>query len=113
MIILVTGASGYVGSHLTRRLVNAGYSVRALVRAPKRIEEEGRLKGYMVDIVQGDVTQLEGLPKALEDVNAIIHLVANAIERKDRKYEDINYQGTVNIVEAATAAGIRRFVNMR
>ncbi|MFQ5409618.1 MAG: complex I NDUFA9 subunit family protein [Anaerolineales bacterium] len=111
-MILVSGGSGYVGSHIVRRLVQDGRRVRAMVRDAARAENEGRLRGLDVECVTADVTRPETLPSALAGADAVVHTVAIAIERGSRKYEEINYQGTVNIVAAAKMAGVKRFVNM-
>jgi NADH dehydrogenase len=111
-MIVVTGASGYVGSHTVKRLVEIGKPVRALVRSRQWAEKEGRLTGLPIEWVEADVTRPETLGPALSDATAIIHTVAIAIENSDRKYETINYQGTVNVVEAAKAAKVRRFINL-
>lgn len=111
-MILVTGGSGYVGSNIVRRLVQDGRRVRAMVRDAARAENEGRLRGLDVECVTADVTRPETLPSALAGADAVVHTVAIAIERGSRKYEEINYQGTVNIVAAAKMAGVKRFVNM-
>ena len=111
-MIVVTGASGYVGSHVVRRLVEMGKPVRALIRSRQRAEKEGRLAGLTVEWVEGDVTRPETLPPAMAGATAVVHTVAIAIEKGGRTYEEVNYQGTVNVVEAAKAAGVRRFINV-
>jgi NADH dehydrogenase len=111
-MILVTGASGYVGSHIVSKLVKAGKPVRAMVRNLEKARAEGRLEGLGVEWVEGDVTKPETLAAALSGAAAVVHTVAIAIEKGGRKYEEINIQGTVNLVEAAKQAGVRRFVNM-
>ncbi len=111
-MILVTGGAGYLGSHITRRLVQAGELVRVLVRDPARAEREGRLAGLIMDWVSGDVTHPETLQPAMQDVQAVIHTVAVAIERDAATYEEINTQGTINVLEAASRAGIKRFINI-
>jgi len=111
-MIVITGGSGYVGSHLVRRLAEAGQPVRALVRSRARAEAEGRLEGLPVEWVEADVTRPETLTRALEGATAVVHTVAIAIEKGGRKYEEINFQGTVNVVEACKTAGVHRFVNL-
>jgi uncharacterized protein YbjT (DUF2867 family) len=111
-MIVVTGASGYVGSHIVRRLVETGRPVRAFVRSRQSAQKEGRLKGLDVDWAEGNVTRPETLSPAIEGASAIIHTVAIAIEKGGRTYEEINYQGTVNVVEATRAAGVQRLINI-
>ena len=111
-MILVTGAAGYVGSHIVKRLVEAGQPVRALVRNRTWAQAEGRLANLKIEWAEGDVTQPETLAIAMQGVESVIHTVAIAIEKGGRKYETINYQGTVNVVDAAKAAGVKRFINI-
>lgn len=111
-MILVTGGAGYIGSHIVRRLAKGGQPVRVLVRDPSRAQAEGRLAGLAVEQVQGDVTDPASLTPALDGVGVVIHTVAIAIEKGRGSYETVNAQGTVNIVRAAQAAGVRRFINL-
>ncbi len=80
-MIFVTGASGYLGSHITRQLVQKGRAVRAMVRSRAFAEREGRLAGLPVEWVEADVTRPESLGAAMAGVNAVIHTVAIAIEK--------------------------------
>ena len=115
--ILVTGASGFVGSHMVPALVEAGHRVHALVR-----DDDGaalvmrRLAPAQRDAVEarvGDVTRPETLPAALAGADAILHLVA-----VPRDWDGgatlrlVNTEGTRNILRAAADAGIRRFVHL-
>lgn len=111
-MILITGGSGYLGSHITRQLAERGKPVRIMVHNRDKAEREGRLAGVAVEWVQGDVTKPETLGPALQGANAIIHTVAIAIEKGGRTYDTINYQGTVNIIDAARAHGVQRFINI-
>jgi uncharacterized protein YbjT (DUF2867 family) len=69
-VILVTGASGFVGRHIVSALLSAEKSVRSLVRDPSKAEGVGG------EVVQGDMTDPASLRRAVEGVDAVIHLVA-------------------------------------
>lgn len=111
-MILVTGGSGYIGSHIVRRLTELGKPVRALIRNPEKAKREGRLSGLEVQWVEGDVTKPNSLASVLEGISAVIHTVAIAIEKGGRTYEAINFQGTVNLADAVQNAGISRFIHL-
>ncbi|MCB0205564.1 MAG: complex I NDUFA9 subunit family protein [Caldilineae bacterium] len=111
-MIVVTGGSGYIGSYIVWELVKAGEQVRVMVHNTERAKQEGRLAGLPVEWVQGDVTRPETLAAAMQGASAVIHTVAIAIEKGGRTYEEINFTGTVNVVDAAKAAGVQRFLNM-
>ncbi len=83
-----------------------------MVRDPE--EARGRLSnlGGSVEIVRGDVSDRSGLTRLMQGVSAVIHLVAIPMERGSATYESVNYQGTVNVVDAARGAGVQRFINM-
>lgn len=108
MKILITGVTGFVGSHLADQLSAQGHTVRGLVR---KLGERGHLSpGTRVEFVQGDITRPETLPDAFKGADAVVHLVAIAYERGSMTYQGINAQGTRNVVQAAQAAGVKRFV---
>lgn len=112
MTVLVTGAAGFVGNNLVRRLVEQGKPVRAMARHLEKANQRlADIKGK-VEIIQGDVTDPDSLERAVSGVTAVVHLVALAIEKGGRTYDGINHQGTVNVVDAAKAAGVNRFVYM-
>jgi uncharacterized protein YbjT (DUF2867 family) len=83
-----------------------------MVRDPRKADLRLGDVSARIELVRADVTQPETLPAALRGASAVVHLVAVAIEKGDATYERINHEGTVNVVEAARAAGVRRFVNM-
>jgi NADH dehydrogenase len=107
-VILLTGATGNVGSALLRRLVRDGYSVRALVRDPRRLGPD-RVR---VQIALGDLSDASSFRHALRGVKTVIHLAA-AIrdqERQGATIEEVNALGTLRLVRAAERAGVERFV---
>lgn len=111
-MIVVTGGTGFIGNHIVRRLAEQGRPVRVMARSRAKAEQTGRLRGLPVEWVEADVTQPESLPTALDGADTVIHTVAIAVEKGRLSYEEVNYQGTVNIVAAAKAQGVQRFVNL-
>lgn len=109
-MILLTGGTGYVGSRMVEKLRQRGEPLRLLVRDPARA---AALAGDHVTLAKGDVTDPATLPAALEGVDTIIHLVAIIRERPGGvTFERFNYQATVNLVDAAKQAGVKRFIHM-
>ncbi|MBE0409730.1 MAG: complex I NDUFA9 subunit family protein [Anaerolineales bacterium] len=111
-MILVTGASGYIGSHLVKRLTQIDKPIRAMVRRRSQAEKEGRLAGLSIEWVEADVSKSETLAVALDGVDVVIHTVAIAIEKGRHSYEEVNFVGTKNLVDACIAKGVKRFINL-
>lgn len=109
MRALVTGANGFLGSWLVRRLLGSGHEVRALVRPGS---DAGALAGLPVEEVRGDVTAPEGLPAAVRGCDVVLHLagIRRAPRRED--FLRVNLDGTRALLEACAthAPGLSRFV---
>ena len=108
--VLVTGASGFTGGHLCRRLVREGFSVRALLR-DSSLEQATRDQG--VEPIVGDVRDSGSLERALHNVDIVYHLAAafRAGGASARELHATNVIGTRNLVEKAILANVDRFVH--
>ncbi len=107
-VVLVTGANGFVGSRVARRLREAGLRVRGLYRRP---EARAELERLGVEPVQGDVTDAPALRAAMEGVRFVVHCAAKGSPDLEESRR-VNVEGTVRVLEAARAAGCARFVHI-
>lgn len=118
--VLITGAGGFIGSHLLERLVQEGARVRAFIRYNSR-NEIGLLRLvpretlHNIEIIHGDLRDSEAIRSAVRDVDTVFHLGALiAIPysyRHPREVIETNVMGTLNVLMAAHDMGIRRIVN--
>jgi NADH dehydrogenase len=107
-MILVTGGTGFVGGHVVHALRQADKPVRCLVRDRQRA---GRLEDWGCELTEGDMTEPAGLRRAVEGVEAVVHLVAIR-QGKAEQFDRIMSGGTRDLLVAAREAGVRRFVHM-
>ena len=109
---LVTGATGFVGSALVRRLVEAGEPVRILRRRSSRLDLLGDAASAVEHAV-GDVTDIESLVQAMDGVETVFHVAAVvAFGRRARaRLRAVNVEGTAHVVNAALDAGVGRLVH--
>ena len=105
-MILVTGGTGFVGSHLIKRLRQGNVSVRAIVRNPDKAQA---LRDLGVDVVRGDISDAASLGKATTGVERVIHLVGIIQQGPGATFEGVHVDGTRNVLEAAKRAGVRHF----
>ena len=105
--VLITGASGFVGSHVADVMSEAGWKVRCLVRPTS---SRRWLEHLPVEYALGDVSSEAGLDAACEGCDAVVHSagVTNAIRNQD--YFEVNARGTDRIWRAAERSGARRFL---
>lgn len=109
MTTLVSGATGFVGSHVARRLAASGESVRALARPGSRRQA---LEGVAVEWVEGDLRDESSLDRALAGVNRVYHVAADyrLWARHPQEIYNSNVTGTKNLLAAALRARVQRFV---
>ena len=105
-MILLTGATGTVGSALLRRLTADGRPVRALVRDQRRLGEQ-RVR---VQIALGDLAHPPSFRNALRGVDTVVHLAASIRDQPLGSIEELNALATLRLVRAAERAGVERFL---
>jgi len=105
--VLLTGGTGFVGSHLVEALAARGVAVRALVRPSSRTAILERLG---VATVAGSLEDGPSLERAVRGVDAVIHLAALTHAPRESAYVRVNAEGTRALAEAAGSAGVARFV---
>ena len=104
-MILVTGATGYIGRRIVSRLVEQGQEVRCLVRTSSDLSP---LKGLQVH--RGEVADPASLRSACEGIETVVHTVGIIREQGANTFQRTNHIGTQNLVEAARGAGVKRLV---
>jgi dihydroflavonol-4-reductase len=109
-VVAVTGATGFLGSHLTERLIRDRLRPRLLVRERAKA---ARFAGRADEIVLGDITDRQALAELVRGADAVCHLVSNFRSTSDppARYRATNLEGTLAALDAAAAAGVRRFVH--
>jgi nucleoside-diphosphate-sugar epimerase len=110
--ILVTGASGFIGTGLCARLLSEGFDVTAAFRHPPPPFTDGRIR----TVVVGNIDQRTDWSSALSDTDTIIHLAARVHVMQEyaadplKAYRDVNVGGTACLAKCAAEAGVRRFI---
>jgi len=107
MKILVTGATGKVGSRLSKRLAQRGDHVRALVRDPARA---AGLREARIELVEGDLLKVDSLALAVRGVDAVVHCAAFFRGATAEQAHAVNDLGTQHLANATRAASVKRFL---
>lgn len=108
--VLVTGASGFVGSHLARKLLTEGFEVRIIARPTSNTS---RLHMAGAEVITGDLTDKECVRKAVTGVDTVYHIAALFRKAKlpDSDYWAVNYQAALDLLHASYDAGVSRYVH--
>lgn len=108
MKLLVTGATGFLGSHIAEQLAREGHTVRVLAR---RTSDRSFLRGLEIEEALGDITQPDTLPAAVAGVDAVVHAAGLVKARSAAEFNSVNAEGTANLLSAlASAESTPRFV---
>ena len=107
MLVLVTGATGFLGRRVVPQLLERHHQVRCLVRTPGR---ERVFPPRSVDVHYGNVLDTESLANAFPNVDAVVHLVGIIRQTRAQTYDQINRQGVANVIAAAKEARVKHFV---
>lgn len=105
--VLVAGATGYLGRHIVRELINSGEEFFALARNAEKLRESG-LGDAQIRIAE--VTSPESLQGCCEEVDVVISCVGITRQKDGLKYMDVDYQGNCNLLEEAIRAGVKKFI---
>jgi uncharacterized protein YbjT (DUF2867 family) len=106
-MILVAGATGYIGDLLARKLLDDGRQVRCLARTPAKASD---LEAAGAEIVKGDVLEPESLPAAFEGVDIAYYLVHSMGRGGSGDFAELDHRAAANFGEAAKAAGVSRII---
>ena len=111
MRVLLTGATGFLGSHIAHALLAANHEVVALVRPSSASTLNSQLS--TLNLVPGDLLDVGSLRAAVRDCEAVVHAAAMVAfaPRDAARQREVNVEGTRHILDAARAAGVRRFVH--
>ena len=105
-LVLVTGATGYIGGRLVPRLIDAGYRVRVFVRNPEKLIDVPW--AHQVEIVEGDLRDAPSVARAVEDIDVLYYLVHSMGAKGE--FEQTERTAATNVATAALAAGVSRIV---
>ena len=105
--VLVAGATGYLGGFVAREFKERGYFVRALVRSSKKLDH---LLDSTDEIVEAEVTQPDTLGQVCDGIDVVFSSVGITRQKDGVTFRDVDYQGNMNLLEAALRAGVRKFV---
>ncbi len=112
-MILITGATGYIGRRLVARLIAQEERPRCLVRDTKRAA--AILPADKVELARGDTVDSTSLQEAVRGIDTVVHaafITADHKESTGNHYEDTNVRGTSNLIQAAKDAGVKRIIEI-
>lgn len=110
MKVLLTGASGFVGSEVLGQLLASGHSVKIVARDPSRCKELQNKEG--IEIFHGNILHAPTLTGCMDGIDAVIHLIGVISETGENTFDRVHRLGAQNLVTEAKKAKIKRFIHM-
>jgi NADH dehydrogenase len=107
-MLLVTGATGFIGRHLVEKLVKKNMKVRCLVRNSGKIE----LNNANLEIIEGDILDTHSLDEATRNIDLVIHLAAVIKSSNPKKIEQVNVLGTANLISACRKNNVKKIIHV-
>jgi len=110
MNVLVTGATGFIGSRLVPALSDKGFNIRCLVRKTSDISKLKELKN--VDFFYGDITDPETISGAAQNIDTVIHLAVLGHLKKgtEEEYTRVNVKGTINVIDESISSEVKKII---
>ncbi len=110
MKTLVTGGTGFTGSHLVKKLLERGHEVRVLARRTSNIDE---IKNLNVEIVYGDITDREVVLYSVKNIDWVFNVAAayRQANLTEEDFQNVNFKGTRNIIDACLGHGVKRLIH--
>lgn len=110
-ITLITGGTGFIGSHLAEELADRGRSVRCLVKESDNLEH---LRGLGAEFAFGDLSDKNSLKESVKGADVVYHLaaIARPMAIPDKVYFEVNAEGTRNLLEACVGENVKKFIHM-
>jgi uncharacterized protein YbjT (DUF2867 family) len=109
-MIVITGATGFVGEEVVKQVRAAGYPVRAIVRDLRR--SSWLAERYGAELFHGNVLYAPSIEGAMQDAKCVIHLVGIIHEWKENTFERVHVQATKHVIDEAKKADVKRFLHM-
>ncbi|MCW8348624.1 SDR family oxidoreductase [Vibrio sp. ZSDZ65] len=110
--VLIAGATGYLGQHIVNEVAARGMTLKALVRSPKKLCQQKLSQQHILpeQIIQAEVTEPETLHGICINTDVVISVIGITRQTDKLSYDEVDYQGNLNLLREAKAAGVKKFI---